>query len=123
MSEHPLIVLLGIGIPTCLLLSGSIVLFSRDKATSSLLQLVGAGGLLIVVLTHIAEAFHLFPWMQWGLKQSAGHYLDLGCAVLGLVLFPGGYLLSALTRDPPICADCGIARGPASCDPGSSQIG
>jgi len=78
---------------------------------------------MMVVLTHIAEAFHLFPWMQWGLKQSAGHYLDLGCAVLGLVLFPGGYLLGALTREPPTGADCGIARGPARCDPGSSQIG
>ena len=101
MDEHPLTVLLGIGLPACLLFSGSVVLFSRDKATSSLLQLLGAGGLMMVVLTHIAEAFHLFPWMQWGLEHSAGHYLDFGSAVLGLALFPGGYLLGALTHQSP----------------------
>lgn len=102
MGEHPLTVLLGIGIPTCLLFSGSVVLFFREKAISSLLQLLGAGALMMVVLAHIAEAFHLLPWMQWGLKQSAGHYLDFGSAVLGLALFPGGYLLGALTWQPPM---------------------
>src|SRR6266705_3327606 len=31
-------------------------------------------------------------------NHSVGHYLDLGSAVLGLTLFPIGYLLHALTK-------------------------
>jgi hypothetical protein len=34
---------------------------------------------MIVVPTHVAEAFHIFPAMGWGTPNSAGHYLDLGC--------------------------------------------
>jgi hypothetical protein len=37
---------------------------------------------MIVVLTHIAEAFHIFPAMGWGKPNSAGHYLDLVSAIL-----------------------------------------
>ena len=55
--------------------------------------MLGAGCLVVVVLTHLREALHLLPWMHWGLEHSAGHYLDLGSAVLGLTLFPIGYLL------------------------------
>ena len=55
----------------------------------------------MVVLTHICEAFDLVPWMQWGLPNGAGHYLDLASAVLGLVLFPIGYLWRAITARGP----------------------
>ena len=48
---------------------------------------------MLVVLTHLCEALHLFPWMRWGSEHSIGHYLDLWSAVLGLTLFPIGYLL------------------------------
>jgi hypothetical protein len=41
---------------------------------------------VLVVLTHVAEALHLFPWMQWGSSNSAAHYLDLWSAVLGLTM-------------------------------------
>ena len=85
-------------VPACMLLSGSAVLFFRARTVWSLLQLLGAGCLLVVVLAHVSEAHHLFPWMQWGLADSVGHYLDLWSAVLGLTLFPVGYLLHALTR-------------------------
>jgi succinate dehydrogenase/fumarate reductase cytochrome b subunit len=88
-------------VPATLLLVGSAVLFSKVRNVSTFLQLVGAGCLTVVVLTHICEALDLFPWMQWGLPHSAGHYLDLVSAVFGLVLFPIGYLLQAITtRDP-----------------------
>ena len=85
-------------VPACLLFSGSLVLFFRGKTVFSLLQLLGAGCLVMVVLTHISEALHLFPWMHWGLEHSVGHYLDFWSAVLGLTLFPIGYLLDALTQ-------------------------
>jgi hypothetical protein len=38
----------------------------------------------------------LIPLMQWGLPDSAGHYLDLLSAVLGLALFSIGYLWHAI---------------------------
>jgi len=52
----------------------------------------------MVVLTHVSEALRLFHWMDWGLEDSVGHYLDFGSAVLGLTLFPVGYLLHALAK-------------------------
>jgi hypothetical protein len=96
MNEHAFAMLIGIGTPACILFSGSIVLFSKAKTVPAFLQLLGAGGLMIVMGTHVAEAFDLLPWMQWGLVDSPGHYLDFWSAVLGLTLFPGGYLFHAL---------------------------
>ena len=86
-------------IPVGMLLAGSIALFLRDKAVSSFLQLIGAGCLVLVVLTHVFEAFHLFPSMDWGSEYSVGHYLDYWSAVLGLLLFSIGYLLHSLTEN------------------------
>lgn len=85
-------------VPACILLLGSGVLFLRGKTVGSLLQLVGAGCLVLVIFTHLCEALHLFPWMHWGSEHSVGHYLDLVSAVLGFTLFPIGYLLHALKR-------------------------
>ena len=79
-------------VPASVLLSGSAVLFHKGKTVTSLLQLVGAGCLVVVVLAHVSEALHLFPWMDWGQEHSIGHYLDLCSAILGLTLFPLGYL-------------------------------
>jgi len=85
-------------VPASMLFSGSSILFFRRKTLSSCLQLLGAGGLVVVVFTHLCEALHLFPWMRWGSEHSVGHYLDLWSAVLGLTLFPVGYLLHALPK-------------------------
>lgn len=64
----------------------------------SQLQLLGSGCLVLVILTHICEALHLLPWIGWGLEHSAGHYVDLIGAALGLILFPLGYLLHAVRK-------------------------
>jgi len=85
-------------VPAGMLFSGSVVLFFRGKSVCSLLQLLGAGCLVLVVLTHVCEALHLFPWMHWGLEQGVGHYLDFWSVVVGLTLFPVGYLFHALTK-------------------------
>ena len=85
-------------VPACMLLSGSVVLFVRGKTVWSFLQLLGAGCLVVVVLTHVSEALHLFPGMNWGLEHSVGHYVDFWSAVLALTLFPTGYLLHALAK-------------------------
>src|SRR5258708_39098793 len=85
-------------LPAGMLFSGSIVLFFRGKSVGSLMQALGAGCLAVVVLTHVCEALHLFPWMRWGDEHSVGHYLDLSCAVLGITLLPIGYLLHRRER-------------------------
>ena len=85
-------------VPAGILFVGSVLLLLRRRTLGSFLQLLGAGCLVVVVLTHLCEAIHLFPWMQWGEEHSVGHYLDLWSAVLGLTLFPIGYLLHALTK-------------------------
>jgi len=58
----------------------------------------GAAGLIIVVLSHIAERLHLFPGMGWGQPNSPGHYLDLVGAILGCTLLPLGFVGSIIQR-------------------------
>ncbi|HEV2491533.1 MAG TPA: hypothetical protein VG204_00515 [Terriglobia bacterium] len=87
-------------LPASMLFYGSLVLILRGRTVSSFLQLLGAGCLVLVVLTHVFEALQLFLWMHWGFEHSVGHYLDFWSAVLGLMLFPIGYLLHALTKPP-----------------------
>jgi hypothetical protein len=91
-------ILLGIGIPAFVLFSGAAVLFFKLKTTCSLFQFLGAGCLMVVVLVHVSETLHLFPWMQWGAPDSIGHYADFGSAVLSLTMFLAGYLCHALTK-------------------------
>ena len=88
-------------VPATMLLAGSANLIRGAGRLSTLLQVLGAAGLVIVSLTHICEALHLFPIMGWGSERSPGHYLDLGSAVCGVTLFPLGYLLYALRRAKP----------------------
>lgn len=61
--------------------------------------MIGAACLVIVGLTHVAEAFQLLPWMGWGLEHSVGHYIDLWGAIIGVALFPVGYLLSVISEE------------------------
>jgi hypothetical protein len=81
--------------PASILLLGSMVLFIRERTFACFLQLTGAGCLALVVLTHVFEMFRLSSSMHFGREHSVGHYLDFWSAVLGLSLFPIGYLLHA----------------------------
>jgi succinate dehydrogenase/fumarate reductase cytochrome b subunit len=83
-------------IPVCALFTGSVIIWLRRKRMSSFLQLLGATGLVVVILTHVFEGIRLFPRMHWGSQHSVGHYLDLLCAILGLMLFSLGYLIHAV---------------------------
>jgi hypothetical protein len=69
---------------------------NKPRAATVLL-LLGSGNLIVVVLTHVAEAFHIFPSMGWGLPHSAGHYLDLVSAILGCALLSLGFLIALRT--------------------------
>lgn len=79
------VVVVVIGTLVGALFLGSAVSFAR---------LFGSFCLVVVVSTHVAEAFHLLPGMGWGLPNSAGHYLDLCSAIIGLILLPLGYVLA-----------------------------
>ena len=83
-------------VPAGMLFVGSVVLFLKEKTFACFLQLIGAGCLIVVVLTHVLEAFHLFPSMHWGREHGVGHYIDFVSAIVGLSLFPIGYLLHSL---------------------------
>ena len=99
-------------LPASMLFLGSLILFVRRKTGCPALQVIGAGCLTVVVLTHVAEALHLFPRMGWGLSDSAGHYLNLVGAILGLLLFPVGYfgqLLSPTSRTETL-SPCGMVE-------------
>ncbi len=80
------------------LLVGAAVRWARRRSAPDLMQLVGALGLLVVVLAHVGEGFRLLPAMGWGRPDTPGHYLDLAGAILGGVLFPIGYLAGAFAR-------------------------
>jgi hypothetical protein len=84
--------------PILIVFSGAVVLYARTKTASSLVQMLGAACLIVVVLAHVCEALNLFPSMRWGAEDSIGHYVDLTSAVLGLCLFPSGYLFQAFAR-------------------------
>jgi hypothetical protein len=93
-----MIPLIAIGVPVCGAFVLSAVALFEERTAWSLVQLLGALWLMIVVFAHVAEAFSLFPWMGWGLPNSAGHYVDLVSAITGLILFPIGYLARSLAR-------------------------
>lgn len=90
--------LVVIGVPVSAGFVASAILFAKEKTAGAFLQLVGAGFLIVVVLTHVAEELRLFPWMGWGLADSVGHYVDLVSAIAGLILFPLGYVFRRLAR-------------------------
>ncbi len=79
---RPLLLLLPIGA----LFVWSLLSFAKTKTGLAFMQLIGAGLLVVVVATHICGALSLFSLMEWGAPHSAGHYLDLGSAILGVSL-------------------------------------
>jgi hypothetical protein len=82
-------------LPTGILLAGSTVMCLRERRPWSVLQLLGAAGMVIVAFSHVCEAVQILPWMRWGQGNSVGHYLDLFGAIIGVTLFPLGFLLHA----------------------------
>jgi hypothetical protein len=51
-----------------------------------------------MVFTHIAEALRLFPGMGWGLRHSAGHYVDLLSTWFGIAFLVAASLCPLLRR-------------------------
>jgi len=57
-----------------------------SRPAARYLALAGCACLIIVVLTHVAEQYGIWPSMGWGLPNGPGHYLDLISAMAGLGL-------------------------------------
>ena len=87
-----------IAAPVSLLLAWSLWTFTVTHTSAALLRLVGATCLVVVVVVHVAEAMHWFPGMGWGQPDSAGHYIDLTSAVLGMSLLSAGVFWPWATR-------------------------
>jgi len=87
-------------VPVGLVFAGSLILYMRSRTGFTILQLIGSACLILVVLVHFCEALHFLTWMRWGEEGTAGHYLDMAAVVLGLTLYPLGFLLHALTYRP-----------------------
>ena len=66
----------------------------REAKWREFLVLGGCACLLVVALTHVAERWHIFSGMGWGLPNSPGHYLDLFSAIAGMVLLLAAYVSS-----------------------------
>jgi uncharacterized membrane protein YjfL (UPF0719 family) len=87
--------------PTLLVIAATVALLTvfsairviREPALAAVLQLLGAILLVVMVLTHIAEALSLVPQMGWGRPNTPGHYLDLASAAAGIVLLMAGISL------------------------------
>jgi SAM-dependent methyltransferase len=90
-------------LPTGILLAGSTVMCVRERRPWSVIQLVGAAGMLVVAFSHVCEALQILPWMRLGQGNSVGHFLDLFGAIIAVTLFPLGFLLHAheMKRDTP----------------------
>lgn len=90
--------------PTLLIIATAVALLAatstmrviRKPEPAAVLQFAGSILLMIMVLTHIAEAFSLVPEMGWGRPDTPGHYLDLVSAVAGLALLLAGMSLRAI---------------------------
>lgn len=83
--------LITIGTIVCIVCGVSGRSFVKEKTTWAMMQLAGAGLLLVVIFAHVCEAFGFFPSLGWGRPTTAGHYIDLVSAVAGSVLLPFGY--------------------------------
>lgn len=66
------------------IICASVWQLSKQRIAWRFVQLIGTAFLGVVVLTHVAERFSLFPMMGWGRPNTVGHYLDFTSAAVGL---------------------------------------
>jgi hypothetical protein len=69
-AQQVSIVVVVIGMLVGALFVGSFVSFARERTVWRSVQLFGSFCLVVVVLTHVAEAFGLLPGMGWGLPNT-----------------------------------------------------
>jgi hypothetical protein len=74
-----------------LFLGVSLVLFLTRRSMASKPQTVGLSCFGIMALTHVFEAFAIFPSLGWGKPRSIGHYADLIAALSGVALLVASF--------------------------------
>lgn len=89
------LVALAIGVA---LLVWSLRRLRRFASIGTLLQVIGAAGMLGVAGAHLCERFRLLAGMGWGEPHSTGHYLDLVSAAVAVTLLPLGLVIEFLRR-------------------------
>ena len=87
-----------IGAPILLLLVLSFLRFVRTPALTAAFPMLGAACLLVMVVSHVAEAQHFFPSMGWGERHSPGHYVDMTSTWLGIAFLVAASLCPLLRR-------------------------
>jgi hypothetical protein len=85
-------------VPVSVLLVYSVALLMKHRTAIALLQSIGALCLMVVVLTHIAEALRLLSAMRFGEPDSIGHFIDLASAVSGVALLVAAVVLRLASR-------------------------
>jgi hypothetical protein len=93
------ILILFVAAAVLLIRTASFVL--HQPSAARVLQLCVSVALMIVVLTHVAEALSLFTFMGWGRPNSMGHYLDLLSLALGIVFLLVGHLMARRQKANP----------------------
>jgi hypothetical protein len=83
---------MAIGIPVFIAFGASAKAFAKERTLATLVQLVGAVCLLVVLFAHLSEALGFLPAIGWGQPNTVGHYIDLACAITGVVLLAVGYV-------------------------------
>jgi hypothetical protein len=93
-----LLVAVVIGVPISLLFILAARRFATAPTVTPALTVLGAGSLVVMVLTHIAEALNLFPTMGWGQRHSIGDYLDLVSVYAGIAFLAAAALCPLLRK-------------------------
>ena len=106
--------------PVCMLVFGSAVMFFREKGVPSFLQLFGAGCLMVVVLAHLREALHLFPWMRWAMSIALVITSTSGVPFLVLSCFPWDICFMSSRRQTRECDNKDVRYGHEAADRGSA---
>ena len=100
MNAISLKALLGL-VPASLLLAGSLILLLKRRTTGSVLQLLGAGCLLLVILAHLCEGLHLFPAMGWGSNTAPDIIWTCAARFCRFCCFPSASCFTLWQREIP----------------------
>ena len=83
-----------------LLVVGMAVALRRRRSGTRLLLLLAATFFVIVAMSHVLEAFRIFPAAGWGQPRSLGHFIDLTAALAGVTLAVAAALVAVVRPSP-----------------------
>jgi len=84
----------------CVFLGVAVSLLVTRRSFGSVLLALGLGCFGVMALTHVFEAFSILPALGWGKPHSAGHFIDLVAALLGVTFVMTSFWLEGVRRDP-----------------------